>query len=94
MELVAESATHVYHIYAIKSVNRVKLTEKLAENQIGYGFHYPIPVHKQTFYAGKFVLYKLLPETELLASQTLSIPIFPKMTDIEIERVISVINSN
>ncbi len=82
---------HVYHVYAILSRDRVKLGKRFNELKIGHGVHYPIAVHRQKAYehlghgAGSF------PIAEHLAERFFSLPIFPGMTDDEVQLVIKTV---
>jgi dTDP-4-amino-4,6-dideoxygalactose transaminase len=61
--------------------------EALAAADIQSGIHYPIPIHQQGAYAELRGLQGSLPVTERLAPQILSLPMFPEITDDELERV-------
>ena len=84
---------HVFYAYAIRvpAEKRDALRAYLAENGIGTQIHYPVPIHLQD--AAQFLGYRKgdLPATEKLADEQLSIPIYPEMTDSQIERVASAI---
>ena len=55
---------------------------------IGSGIHYPQPVHLQPAYKGRVALGPAgCRETEAAASQVLSLPLYPEMTDAEVETV-------
>ncbi len=84
---------HVFHLFVARTKKRDKLTEYLKEKSIGMGIHYPFPVHLQKAY--EFLGYKegSLPETEKVAKEILSLPIFPELTDEEIEYIIKEINN-
>jgi dTDP-4-amino-4,6-dideoxygalactose transaminase len=82
---------HVYHIYSIKVPDPEGYSAKLKSHSIGHGFHYPIAVHKQIFYRDKVKLVMSLSNAESLAATTLSLPIFPGMTNEEIDRVLRVV---
>lgn len=83
---------HVYHLYVVRSNERDKLREHLAEKGIQTGIHYPIPIHLQP--ACSHLGYKPgdFPVTEKLEDQILSLPMFPGITDGELETVGSEIN--
>ena len=60
----------------------------LRENGVGTGIHYPVPVHCQPAYAGRVALGPSgCRETEIAAKQILSLPIYPELTDAEVETV-------
>jgi dTDP-4-amino-4,6-dideoxygalactose transaminase len=73
-------AKSIYHIYAILTPEREKMMEQFNRAGIGTGIHYPIPVHLQTPY--KVLGYKPgdFPVAEKIASETLSLPMFPGLT--------------
>ena len=84
---VNQNKKHVYHLYVIKTDKRDRLKEKLNELGIGTEIHYPIPLHLQEAY--KYLGYKNgdFAQTEKAAKEILSIPIYPELTDTEIETV-------
>lgn len=71
------------HLFVIESSRREILCSELSNNNIGYGIHYPLPIHQQPAYMGKYRCENLI-ETERLASQILSLPLYPELTDEEI----------
>ncbi len=80
-------AKHVYHIYAIRTENRNALIRALGEKDISCGIHYPVPIHLQDAY--KFLGYRKgsFPIAEKCAKQLASLPIFPELSQEQIERV-------
>jgi dTDP-4-amino-4,6-dideoxygalactose transaminase len=80
---------HVFHLYVVRSERRDALLEHLVNSGIGAGVHYPVPLHRQKAYRG--LPEVRLPATELAASQVLSLPMFPELTDEQIESVVDVI---
>jgi dTDP-4-amino-4,6-dideoxygalactose transaminase len=93
MKSVDEKGSHVNHIYSISIRNRDEFCKLLSQNHIGFGFHYPRAIHQQPAYRNKVLTPVALSNSELLASKTVSIPMFPGMTDFETQRVIEVVNS-
>jgi dTDP-4-amino-4,6-dideoxygalactose transaminase len=87
-----EDAQHVYHLYVIASGRRDALMRHLAEHQIGCAIHYPTPVHRQHGYADRIILPPGgLPVTERVCQQILSLPIYPELSDSEVDSVIATI---
>jgi dTDP-4-amino-4,6-dideoxygalactose transaminase len=85
-------AQHVYHLYVITSGRRDDLMAYLAEHQIGCAVHYPTPVHKQRGYADRVILpVGGLPVTERVCQQILSLPLYPELSDSEVDCVIATI---
>jgi dTDP-4-amino-4,6-dideoxygalactose transaminase len=69
----------VYHLYVIRTSDREALAEHLKAAGIGTGIHYPIPLHLQKAYAGRKYAQGSFPVTESVASQILSLPMFPQL---------------
>jgi len=84
----AEKATHVYHIFTIRTNKRNKLQKYLTDNKVATMIHYPIPPHLQNAYKELGFRKGSFPIAEELANTSLSIPIFPEMTTSEQEYVI------
>lgn len=87
----APGRRHVFHVYALRVPNRNGLGDALTKAGIGWGIHYPIPVHLQRAYA--FLGHKRgdFPVTERCADQFISLPMFPELTADQIGTVVSVI---
>lgn len=81
-----------YHLFVITCDHRDKLAQFLKENQVESGIHYPIPLHLQP--AFKYLGYKKgdFPATEEFASNILSLPIYPEMTDEMVKFVADLVN--
>jgi dTDP-4-amino-4,6-dideoxygalactose transaminase len=82
---------HVYHIYAIRSVNRDRLQEHLGKDGIQSLIHYPIPIHMQKAYSE--MKFGRLPFTEKISGEILSLPMFPELSEDEIRQVAKSIRS-
>jgi dTDP-4-amino-4,6-dideoxygalactose transaminase len=83
------NATHVFHQYVIRLVERDALRERLRAAGIGTGIHYPVPVHRQPAYEGRLACGPSgLGVTERAAPQILSLPIYPQLSDEAVDRVI------
>ena len=84
-----QQATHVYHLYVVGCDDRDGLMAHLATHKIGSAMHYPVPVHCQNGYAQHVIVPKNgLPVTAELADRILSLPIYPELSDFEVDRVI------
>ncbi|HSK62752.1 MAG TPA: DegT/DnrJ/EryC1/StrS family aminotransferase [Pyrinomonadaceae bacterium] len=98
-ELLAESdlhlprrrqdATHVFHLYVVRSNDRDDLLARLRANHVGAMVHYPAPVHLQPAYAGRITGAGDLPNTERVAKEILSLPIYPELTDAAVRKVVT-----
>jgi len=87
-----DDCTPSYHQYVIQSNNRKNLEDLLKENEIGYGIHYPMPVHLMPAYAflGGSKLH--LPNTLKSCSDILSLPIHDALSDDDATFVATTIN--
>jgi len=83
---VHKDATHVYHLYVIRTNRRDALQRHLTNKGIGTLIHYPIPPHLQEAYGHLQLKKGQFPIAEEIADTCLSIPLWPGMekTDVEI----------
>ncbi len=82
---------HVYHLYVIRTTRRDALMEHLQECGIGCIIHYPIPIHLQKAYASNGWKAGDFPVAEKAANEILSLPLFPTMTDEQVDDVVAAI---
>ena len=78
---------HVYHLYVIRSKNRNALQAHLKERGIGTAIHYPNPVHLQPFYSNGKDRRGQYPIAEKICNEILSLPMYPEMTEEQVETV-------
>lgn len=90
LPLVSDWNAHVFHVFPVLTARRDELQQYLSENGVQTLIHYPVPPHKQKCYAEWNE--KLLPITEKIHEQELSLPISPVITKEEIETVIELLN--
>jgi dTDP-4-amino-4,6-dideoxygalactose transaminase len=83
----APYARHVYHVYAVRTPDRVGLQRTLHAHGIASGIHYPVPVHLQPAYSDLGYQAGDFPESERAASEVLSLPMYPELSHTEIEAV-------
>lgn len=86
-----EGCKHTYHLFIIRTYNRDRVMRTLHENNIGCGIYYPVPLHLQPCL--KYLGYKEgdFPESEIASVTNLAIPVYPELTDDDIERVAGLI---
>jgi dTDP-4-amino-4,6-dideoxygalactose transaminase len=89
--LEARDRFHTYHLYVLRVPHRERFQKLLEEKAIATLIHYPIPVHLQESYAECRVQGKYLPLTENLASEIVSLPLYPELTDEEVEHIIQIV---
>ena len=78
---IEEGATHVYHLYLIRTSKRNALQEYLNNNGIGTLIHYPIPPHLQKAYQNLGFIKGDYPIAEEIADTCLSLPVWPGMSE-------------
>jgi dTDP-4-amino-4,6-dideoxygalactose transaminase len=81
----------VWHLYVIRTSYRDRLLAWLQERGIGALIHYPVPIHLQPAYAHMGWKRGQFPVAEHLAQEILSLPIYPEMTEAQLDRVVAVI---
>jgi dTDP-4-amino-4,6-dideoxygalactose transaminase len=82
---------HVFHLFVVQTPERDALRAHLGERGIASAVHYPTPIHRQPAYASLGMGPGSLPVAERLATHSCSLPIFPGISDGEIERIATAI---
>jgi perosamine synthetase len=93
---VADGATHVYHQYTIRvSGDRDAFSAQLKDLGVGSAAYYPTPIHKLRPFLtadGKVGDWKL-PETDKATEEVLSLPIYPTLTQDQLDRIVEAVNT-
>ncbi len=87
VELPFPEADHVYHLFVVRTPGRELLREHLAARGVASAVHYPVPIHLTEAYAHLGHGPGSFPVCEALAARICSLPLFPGMTEGELERV-------
>lgn len=89
--VTAPGAVHVWHQYTLRVVDhdRDAFAAALAERGVGSGVYYPTPIHRLP----SFALDVDLPVTESAAQQVLSLPVYPSLTEAELETIVEAVNA-
>ncbi|MBB2481629.1 DegT/DnrJ/EryC1/StrS family aminotransferase [Bacillus sp. APMAM] len=92
---VPSNYKHVYHQYTIKirDKKRKNVIIKLEEEKIGYGIHYPTPIHLQPYYKMLGYGNQSLPNSERLSMEVLSLPVHPSVSKQDIDKIVTVLTS-
>jgi dTDP-4-amino-4,6-dideoxygalactose transaminase len=85
-----DSSTHVFHLYVVRTGRRNEIMAFLKEGGVSASIHYPLPVHLQPAYR-KLSVGKELPETEKTAAEILSLPMYPELSEADVQKTISLI---
>jgi dTDP-4-amino-4,6-dideoxygalactose transaminase len=83
---------HVFHLYVARAGCRDELRRHLEDQGIGTLIHYPVPVHQHDAYSG-VARWSRLPVTERLAGEIVTLPLFPELSDSQLERVATAIQA-
>jgi dTDP-4-amino-4,6-dideoxygalactose transaminase len=85
---------HVYHLFVIRHPQRDRLKKALGQRGIDCGLHYPIPMHLQPAFATPACPEGSLPRAEVMCRELLSLPVFPEMSQEQVDYVISEVRAN
>jgi dTDP-4-amino-4,6-dideoxygalactose transaminase len=88
-----DGATHVYHLYVIRTPARDRVVARLRQEQVGALIHYPVPVHLQPGFRHRGRGAGSLPQTERAALEILSLPMYPELSRDELERVVQALHA-
>ena len=86
-----ENAEPVWHLFVIRVAERERLAALLKEEGIATGIHYPVPLHQQPAYEGRGSY--TLPATERAAQEVLSLPMYPELSQEQIEHICNAVAS-
>jgi dTDP-3-amino-3,4,6-trideoxy-alpha-D-glucose transaminase len=87
----AADGDHVFHLFVVRTPVRHALRDHLDAGGIAHATHYPRPIHLQPAYANLGHVAGNLPVAERLAGESCSLPIFPSISEHEIERIATVV---
>jgi dTDP-4-amino-4,6-dideoxygalactose transaminase len=90
MPMTAHDADHVWNQFTIRVRHGLRdaLRQYLRVQGVGSEVYYPIPLHRQTCYQSLGYAEGSLPHTEQASREVLSLPVFPQLTDEELETVV------
>ena len=88
----APEAEHVYHQFTVRAYERDKLAAHLEANEVGTAIYYPVPLHRQPAFAS-LGASAVCPEAERAASEVLSLPLYPELTESQQSYVVEQIDS-
>lgn len=85
---VAVGSSPVWHLYVVRTSDPEALGRYLGERGIGFGRHYPTPVHLTEAYSGLGFREGSFPVAEAIARECLSLPIYPGITEGQVAAVV------
>ena len=84
-------ATHVYYVYVVQVLERDHFRERLEQEGIATGIHYPTPIHLQPACSHYGYVRGMLPVTEAVTERIVSLPMYPELTREQMQMVVSVV---
>ena len=84
-----ENELHAMHLYVIECEKRDQLIEHLRKCEVGASLHYPLPVHMHAAYSNRIYGSKDLPITEAFYRRHLTLPMYPELTDHQLNLICS-----
>ncbi len=88
---IAPDTSGVYHLFVVRSPHRDALRAFLARHDIAALVHYPVAIHLQPAYRGRLPGEHDLMETEQAAAEVLSLPMYPDLPEVDVDRVIAAV---
>jgi dTDP-4-amino-4,6-dideoxygalactose transaminase len=89
--LVPPPKNGVFHLFVVQTPLRDGLRAHLTERGVATDVHYPLPAHQQQPYRG--FADDVLPHTERLAREVLSLPLYPELAEQDVDYVLDQIRS-
>lgn len=86
-------SSHVFHLFVVQCERRDELLFRLNSSGIQCGIHYPQPIHLLKAFESLKLGLGSVPLSESLASKILSLPMFPEITEDQVNRVVEVIRA-
>jgi len=90
---VRPDATHVHHLFVIRTSRRDELQAHLKENGVHSLIHYPMPIHLQPAYLNRVQHGASMAKTEQAAKEILSLPLYPELAESDVDAVIGSIQN-
>lgn len=92
MQIQPDFTDSVFHLFVVTTEDKEGFCAYLNDNGIAPAFHYPVPCHLQKAYAHLGYKEGDFPNSEYLAAHCVSLPMYPELTDEQIDQVIQVAN--
>jgi dTDP-4-amino-4,6-dideoxygalactose transaminase len=92
--VVRSWATHVYYVYVLQVEERDRFREKLEQEGIATGIHYPTPIHMQPACSHYGYVRGMLPVTEAVTDRIVSLPMYPELTTEQLQTVVHAVKKS
>ena len=93
LQSIPSYADGVHHLFVVTVENKEAFVQHLSDNDINAAYHYPVPCHLQKAYASLGYKVGDFPNSEYLAAHCVSLPMYAELTEEQVSRVISAVNS-
>lgn len=87
-----DSNWHMFHIVLPESVSRAEFMQKMLDLGIGLGYHYRA-IHLFSLYRERGFTDGMFPIAERVGTQIVTLPLFPSMSESDVERVVTAVKS-
>jgi dTDP-4-amino-4,6-dideoxygalactose transaminase len=87
----AAGARHCYHQFAIRVSDRDGVQRRMAERGVATAVYYPVPLHRQPMYRDLGYRQGDFPEAERAAREVLCLPMYPELTEAQVDEVIEAV---
>lgn len=93
MQFQPKWAESVFHLFVVIAENKSRFVNHLKQNNINAAYHYPIPCHLQKAYEHLKFKKGDFPNSEYLAENCVSLPIYPELDNDKVTKIINIVNS-
>ena len=91
LPVTVDGASHVWHVYPVRTADPGGLAAVLADRGVSTNHHYPEPPYRAAAFAGLGLRAGAFPVADAIARETISLPIFPGITEEQLEAVVHAI---
>jgi dTDP-4-amino-4,6-dideoxygalactose transaminase len=91
MPMVDEKTLPVWHLFVVRVADREVFQQKLKDEGIATGVHYPVPLHLQPACQYLEIPLGSLPVTEEVSGEVVSLPMYPELTSAQLETIVNAI---
>ena len=92
-DLILPESKGVFHLYVVRTKKRDELLKYLNAQGVGCLIHYPVPIYSQEAYSDLGLSPEDFPITEQFSKQILSLPMYPELSEVQIDQVVSQIRN-
>jgi dTDP-4-amino-4,6-dideoxygalactose transaminase len=89
---VNENALPVWHLFVVRVPDRESFQQRLKDQGVATGIHYPVPLHLQPAYEHFQLSRGSFPVTEMVANEVVSLPMYPELTSEQLETIVNALS--